>query len=441
MADPIEGYDKWADELAGQYDQLRAQDVHSAFLSLLPTGQDRVALDVGAGSGRDAAWLCELGFEVVAVEPARRMRENGQAAHPDRRIRWLDDRLPALSATHRLGLTFDLILLSAVFMHLRAEDRSRAFRKIATLLKPGGILLMGFAKQAFRHLMADGIAGQDLRFGATFTGGRARAVMSALADARTNIVRMPANFTCYPNSDRQVFKATSSRTPRIKEELVLDASTLRGLGVIEVPGPIWRTLQRLGSWVEPVLVTEWARLIQRFAERRGRTVAVGEAESALRWLDPARDTGFARDVARRIIERGEPVYCAWTGGRLTLQNFDIDHCLPWTAGPCGDLWNLLPARASVNRHQKRDRLPSAEALARARGRIQAWWGQAWESDAALADRFWREASAALPICDARSLDDVFAGLDWRRLRLRQDQQVPEWAGTTSPTDAVIQGDA
>jgi hypothetical protein len=109
---------------------------------------------------------------------------------------------------------------------------------------------------------------------------------------------------------------------------------------------------------------------------------------------------------------------------------DIDHCLPWAAWPCGDLWNLLPARPSVNRHAKRDRLPSAPALHAARDCVQAWWRQAWESDLALADRFWREADAALPIQGTRDLDDAFAGLEWRRLRLHQDQQVQEWAGVS-----------
>ena len=38
----------------------------------------------------------------------------------------------------RLGLSFDLILLSAVWMHIPPADRTRAFRKLVTLLKPGG---------------------------------------------------------------------------------------------------------------------------------------------------------------------------------------------------------------------------------------------------------------------------------------------------------------
>ena len=40
----------------------------------------------------------------------------------------------------RLGLSFDLILLSAVWMHVPTADRTRAFRKLVTLLKPGGCL-------------------------------------------------------------------------------------------------------------------------------------------------------------------------------------------------------------------------------------------------------------------------------------------------------------
>lgn len=61
----------------------------------------------------------------------------------------------------------------------------------------------------------------------------------------------------------------------------------------------------------------------------------------------------------------------------------------------------------------------------------AWWSQARESDEALAHRFWRELDAALPTRSSRDLDDVFAGLEWRRLRLRQDKQVPEWVRPTN----------
>jgi hypothetical protein len=40
----------------------------------------------------------------------------------------------------------------------------------------------------------------------------------------------------------------------------------------------------------------------------------------------------------------------------------------------------------------------------------------------------RETVAALPVTTGATTDDVFAGVEWRRLRLRQDQQVQEWTG-------------
>ena len=40
----------------------------------------------------------------------------------------------------RTGLAFDFILVSAVWMHVAPSDRARAFRKLITLLKPGGCL-------------------------------------------------------------------------------------------------------------------------------------------------------------------------------------------------------------------------------------------------------------------------------------------------------------
>ena len=82
----------------------------------------------------------------------------------------------------------------------------------------------------------------------------------------------------------------------------------------------------------------------------------------------------------------------------------------------------------MNQHEKRDRLPSAAVLARAREPILTWWRAAWDADPGLAERFWAEARAALPIGADASFDSAFAGLEWRRLRVSQDQQAPEWTG-------------
>lgn len=571
MNDPIVAYDVQASVFAALYESVSAEIVHAPFLDFVPQGQNLLALDVGAGSGRDAAWLASRGFEVVAAEPAAGMRREAQRRHGSPRIRWLDDRLPGLNSVHRLGLAFDLILLSAVWMHVPPAMRARGFRKVATLLKPGGVILMtlrdgptdpdrpmwsaspgeleafarihglavlrsvpttdqlrrpdvrwtsmclqlpddgagalpllrgiilnddksstyklgllravariadatpaaamqrldvdavdiplglvalnwiriylplvsaglpqapgnsgpdglGFAKRGFRELMASSITGQDLRIGASFTGERATALVRALSEARRTIAGMPVKHIHLPNSDSKVFEADLVTPPRFQGELTIDMDMLGAFGKLAVPGHIWRALQRLGSWIEPVLIGEWARLVRGYGDRMRRPTALGEVEAALAWLDPDRDTQLARAVAKRVLDQGQQLRCVWSGKRLDPDMLDIDHCLPWSAWPCGDLWNLLPASRRVNQHQKRDFLPSAVALAGARESIIGWWEQAWMPDPVLRHRFEREAAAALPVGSNTSMEDVFAALEWRRLRLRQDQQVQEWTG-------------
>ena len=139
--DGTEWYEADATGLVADYERLSFETVHDWLLDRLPE-RPALFLDVGAGSGRDAAWLAARGHEVVAVDASRRMLAEARRLHPDARIRWLHDRLPGLDATFRLGLSFDVILASAVWMHVAPTQRARAFRKLITVLKPGGVLAM-----------------------------------------------------------------------------------------------------------------------------------------------------------------------------------------------------------------------------------------------------------------------------------------------------------
>ena len=151
------------------------------------------------------------------------------------------------------------------------------------------------------------------------------------------------------------------------------------------------------------------------------------------WADPVRDVSLPRDIALKAMHQGQTVYCVWTEQRLQPTTLDIDHCLPWAVWPCSDLWNLLPAHRRVNQHLKRDRLPSVGALQRAREGVLAWWHRAYLSDnSALVRRFVDEVRSSLPAMPplgrVPDADEVYGAVALQRLRLHQDQQVPEWGG-------------
>jgi SAM-dependent methyltransferase len=68
------------------------------------------------------------------------MRSEGQRLHPDPRIRWISDQLPELSVLGQLAISFDLVMMAAVWQHVPPSQRDRAFRKLAALVRSGGLL-------------------------------------------------------------------------------------------------------------------------------------------------------------------------------------------------------------------------------------------------------------------------------------------------------------
>lgn len=135
------GYAEEADRLAETYESLTFEKAHRRWLDLMPAAPARV-LDIGAGTGRDAAGLARRGHRVTAVEPVAEMRAHGLRLHADAAIEWVDDILPDLHRVFALGRRFDLVMMTAVWMHLDAHERRIALANIADLVASGGVLLM-----------------------------------------------------------------------------------------------------------------------------------------------------------------------------------------------------------------------------------------------------------------------------------------------------------
>lgn len=132
-------YSEHAGELLERYEGVGFETVHADLIPYLPQSPGD-ALDIGAGSGRDAAWLAAHGWSVVAVEPCAALRDGGRHLHANASVQWLDDELPDLSRTLRLDRKFDLILLSAVWMHVPSLQEETALSALAELAVPGAIL-------------------------------------------------------------------------------------------------------------------------------------------------------------------------------------------------------------------------------------------------------------------------------------------------------------
>jgi 2-polyprenyl-3-methyl-5-hydroxy-6-metoxy-1,4-benzoquinol methylase len=136
-----EAYPEEAERLVERWQETSFADVHRPVLHLIPAVPSRI-LDIGAGTGRDAAALAALGHQVVAVEPTHELRRPGMALHPSSRIEWLDDSLPDLAVLTARDERFDVVLLTAVWMHLDEPERRRAMPRVAAMVRAGGAMIM-----------------------------------------------------------------------------------------------------------------------------------------------------------------------------------------------------------------------------------------------------------------------------------------------------------
>lgn len=134
-----EGYGETAAERVKQYESLAFAQVHRHMMHLFPAAPSRV-IDIGAGTGRDAAGFADLGHTVTAVEPTPELRTEAQRLHPQPTITWIDDSLPELDRVHALGERYDVVMLTAVWMHLDEGQRERAMARVAPLVRRGGMM-------------------------------------------------------------------------------------------------------------------------------------------------------------------------------------------------------------------------------------------------------------------------------------------------------------
>ncbi len=135
-------YDSHANDLARSYEAIDFKKVHPYLVKVLASASPMRILDVGSGSGRDAAWMATAGHIVTAVEPSEQMRHLAETFHANIGIRWMKDALPALGALGAEDSAFDIIVLSAVWMHVHPDDRPVAFTRLARLVTQQGLIYM-----------------------------------------------------------------------------------------------------------------------------------------------------------------------------------------------------------------------------------------------------------------------------------------------------------
>jgi phage repressor protein C with HTH and peptisase S24 domain/SAM-dependent methyltransferase len=161
MDDPtLHSYNTHAAKLASAYEAADLSPTHALLLRHLHPSAIHHSpatihiLDIGAGSGRDAAFLHAQGFRVTATDASPAMLAELTQRHPELVGCCLEKSFPFQPDDPLLAAAFDAVTCFAMLMHVPNHDLFECGRQFSLLLKPGGILFLSISTR--RAGLADG---------------------------------------------------------------------------------------------------------------------------------------------------------------------------------------------------------------------------------------------------------------------------------------------
>lgn len=133
----IEYYDNNSFKIANKYEFAKMTYLQKNLLSIFSVEHE--LLEIGCGSGRDAAFMFDNGYSIVAIDGSEEMIKEAKKRHPNIRNKlFKKDVLDELKFKKKFKGIFSI----ATLMHLTFEDFEKTVLKIYNLLDEQGIFLV-----------------------------------------------------------------------------------------------------------------------------------------------------------------------------------------------------------------------------------------------------------------------------------------------------------
>ena len=136
-------YEKNAKQLSQRYESANVGHIHSLLTDTFPDTSH--LLEIGCGSGRDAAFMIKNGYSILATDGSEEMIETAKQCHPE-----LNNVLHVMHIPDDISFepsSFDGIYSIATLMHLEKNDIESTINKISTIMKKGSSFLFSVSIQ------------------------------------------------------------------------------------------------------------------------------------------------------------------------------------------------------------------------------------------------------------------------------------------------------
>jgi len=134
----LAAYDAHAQAFADDWhEQPAPADLHALVRRHFKPGR---TADIGCGSGREVAWLCANGYAAVGYDPSDGLLAQARARYAG--LPFARAALPELEGL--AAASFDNVMCETVIMHLPPGLIAPSVARLASLVKPGGVLYLSW---------------------------------------------------------------------------------------------------------------------------------------------------------------------------------------------------------------------------------------------------------------------------------------------------------
>ena len=136
-------YENNAKHLSQRYESAKVDHIHSLLLNTFPPKS--YLLEIGCGSGRDASFMYQKGYDILAIDGSREMIAEAKKCHPE-----LAGSLEVIKIPDELHFepsSFDGVYCIATLMHLDKSAIDQTIEKVAMILKAGSKFLFSVSVQ------------------------------------------------------------------------------------------------------------------------------------------------------------------------------------------------------------------------------------------------------------------------------------------------------
>lgn len=130
----VEYYEQNAVELSQRYETTALDSFHNALHAIIEPGAK--IIEIGCGSGRDAARALAYGYDVIALDGSKNLLAEAARLHPELTKRLLHSKLPDKLAF--ANNSFAGFFSVACLMHFALPETMQILQEICRVVIPGG---------------------------------------------------------------------------------------------------------------------------------------------------------------------------------------------------------------------------------------------------------------------------------------------------------------